>query len=121
LVRDIETHTVEQFFEVSDIPLEIPVVRQATDNRSCVICAEGDSPTRSLDSNQRQQIMYMAIRRGFRPEFGEDISNAGWVVGVECVTLYEAALAGIETSLIPTGIGTRFFGKLFPGYEVIKI
>lgn len=121
MTRDMESHPVEQFFELSGIPLSIPDVPKEELSKRCVICPDGEPPTKKLSAEQQQILLKMARKRGFRPEFGEDVSGAGWVVGVECVALYEAAFQGVKCSLVPTGVGTGFFKKLLPGYEILKI
>ena len=48
------------------------------------------------------------------------ISQAGWVIGVEGAPIFEAASRGIKTSLVPTGMGTNLYSKLFPNGEILK-
>ena len=50
-----------------------------------------------------------------------DITGAGVVVGVESPGLFLAAAKGLETHLVPTGVGTRLYKKLCPQGNIIEV
>jgi len=49
------------------------------------------------------------------------LEQAGWIIGVESLKLYQGAIQGIKSTLIPTGVGTSLFKKLFPYSSILKL
>jgi len=47
--------------------------------------------------------------------------DLGWVIGTENVPVFEAAAAGIKTSLVETGLGGELFKKLFPSQKLLRL
>ena len=61
----------------------------------------------------------IAGKNGYFVEINESVTDAGWVIGVECEDFYKAAISGTRVSLVPTGFGTKFFQWLFPKGEIL--
>tara|TARA_Y100000034_G_scaffold134723_1_gene203987 strand:- start:792 stop:1316 length:525 start_codon:yes stop_codon:yes gene_type:complete len=87
--------------------------------KKCVIVKSGAYPTSPLETKEVKKFQQMASDEGFEPVITDDIEDAGWVIGVESVPLFEAAAQGIKTTLIDTGVGTRLFKMMFPTNPVI--
>jgi hypothetical protein len=87
----------------------------------CVILSNGQFPTKSLTDSQVSHLEKLAKRLGYHPELNTDVENTGLVMGVEGTEFYKAALAGVETKLVPTGVGTRLYKMMFPGGEILKV
>jgi len=44
---------------------------------------------------------------------GNDFKGAAWVIGVENEYLFAAAAHGIQTALVPTGLGANLYQNMF--------
>jgi len=111
---NMKDHPVWELLKESNIPISIPDVPLPDHTVKCVIAAKGVLPTKSLNDNQINKVKSIYQAKGYRVEVDGDISGAGCVVGVESVPLFQAAFLGIETALVPTGIGTDLYKSLFP-------
>lgn len=120
VLRGNRCHPIEEFMEASGIPCEVRIPRVERTSK-CLIFPSGGTPADSMRDDQVQKAMAFARANGYRPEFGEDLTGVGLVVGVESPQFYEAAFSGIEAKLVTTGKETKFFEKMFPGYGVLKI
>lgn len=115
-----KVHPVLQLLESSQLIVpSIPQKEKMT--QKCVIVSNGSYPTGSLIEKNVIALKKLAIQRGFVPEINGEIENAGWVVGVESLKLYQAVQKGIPTSLVPTGIGTPLYKMLSPEGEILNI
>lgn len=113
------THPIEDFLNKAGVNnCSIPTTPKEKTNK-CVIITKGSFPTKSIDINKIQQIK--KLTSGMDCELDTNISEAGLVIGVESVGLCEAASQGIETILIPTGVGARLYKKLFPIQKIVHI
>lgn len=116
-------HPIEMMLSESDIPLPIICNVSAVQSKLCCIYSQGSLPTKNLTNDQIDYYRSQAIYKGYTvwvdPNF-ESASQAGWVIGVECSSLFEAASKGIQTTLIDTGIGGSLFSVLFPKSEIVK-
>lgn len=117
LLCDMQTHPVEEFMKESEIPCG-PVVRANHTNGHTVLLTNGTIPVKSLNANQIKAAIDYVRSQGQEPILNEDVSNAGWVIGVECEQLYIAASAGKKITLIPTGFGENLFKNMFPDSEI---
>lgn len=99
-----------------------PIARpKPTHTRKCVIITKGTYPTKPLIAKQIDTLKTRAVSRGFEVELDADVVNSGLVMGVESVGLFQAANQGIETALVPTGIGTRLYKKLYPDNAILEV
>jgi hypothetical protein len=114
-------HPVESFLKESGIEhYAVPVQAVADHTDQCVVIAKGNYPTVSLDEQKINHLKRIAISEGYQPVVGEDVSNAGLVMGVESYGLFEAAARGIKTRLYPTGLGAKLYQSMFPSGEVLR-
>ena len=119
---DGKTHPIEDFAkecELSDYTVCREVQKEKTVR--CVIITQGSYPTLSLNQNQVDKLIRMLKQAGFNPEIDTSIENSGLVIGVESLNLFKAASQGIETKLIPTGLGSNLYSMMFPNGEILKI
>lgn len=113
-------HPVEQLMEECDIP-DWAVRSSPADPRGdkCVILSKSDYPTKPLETPQIDFLKKKAKSLGHTPLLNEPWKGAGVVMGVESVGLLEAAAAGAVTYLVPNGVGTRLYKRMFPFLEVV--
>jgi hypothetical protein len=115
----ITNHAILNLIQESDLTLQcLPRIEPMEVTKKCVIYPDGVLPTKSLDANQLLKIQAICKSKGYTVEVKGSLNGAGWVVGVENEHLFEAAIKGIRTTLIPTGVGTELYKKLFPKGEV---
>lgn len=118
---NMRDHPIMELIEESEILLSSLVVPKSPRTTKCIICPKGFLPTRSMSPKIIEKIISHCVVKGYDVEIGTDIEGAGWVVGVENEQLFLAAFRGIKTSLIPTGIGTDFYKKLFSQGEILEV
>lgn len=116
------THPIEDFLAISKIKNIPDVVKDKTQTSRCVIITEGNYPTKPLEKIQIEKLKSIAFSKGMSIEINSNnIIGAGLVLGVESVALAEAAYQGIETHLVPTGVGTRLYKRIFPNLNLVHI
>ena len=118
LTCDLRKHPVEELIRESALTLSHwkPPTINRSHGAKYVICPNGKFPTKSLTP---QQIETAKIRT--YAEVNNNIDGANWVIGVENEQLFKAAMQGIRTTLIPTGLGTNLYKKLFPSGEIMVL
>jgi hypothetical protein len=112
---DMENHPVLDLLEESKIkygPVTTPL--NPDFSKRCVICPNATLPAKSLSDVQVDKATQMAKQKEYDVEVTDDITGAGWVIGVENTSLFLAASQGIKTSLVPTGPGTQLYKTMFP-------
>jgi hypothetical protein len=117
LTCDLVHHPVEELLKESSLTLKYwmpPAIKLCRNN--CIICPDGKIPTKSLTSKQIEKIKLTT-----HGEVGDDIENKDWIVGVENEQLFKAAFNGVRTTLVPTGVGTNLYKKLFPRGEIMDL
>ena len=114
-------HPVLELLEDSHIPFFEARVPSPDLTMKCVIAPDGNLPTECMTEEQIEAAKTTAINQGYQVEVGYDIEGAGWVIGVENEQLFLAGSRGIPTSLVPTGIGTRLYQKMFPKGEILNL
>lgn len=113
------THPIEDLLQEAEIENATVVSGFCPPvTRKCVLITKGSYPTKSLQQNEIEQIEHRIKKEHFDIEQNVGITNASLVVGVESPELFEAAGQGIRTILVPTGIGTNLYRKMFPQNEV---
>lgn len=116
-----QTHPIEDFVvgaNIANFALSIPVMEKTY---KCVIVTKGAFPTKPLEQHKIDKLKKIADSQNMDWEIDGNITGAGLVMGVESVALYEAASQGIETGLVPTGVGTKFYKHLFPNGKIINV
>jgi hypothetical protein len=137
LIEFATKHPILDFMEESD--LTIPAISTPSPcSGLALICPEGIEPTKSLNPSQVgkaaahvEALGYTSIIVGSdhhssltiknRPQADEKmalIRSCGLAIGVENEFLYEAAAIGKQTILVPTGIGTELYRKMFPANKI---
>lgn len=109
---NMKDHPIEAIFKESN--LEIPTFETETGGDLCFLVADSVVPTKSLTQEEIRKV-----RNKYR--FVDSPQSATWIVGVESAVLFEAAFSGRKTTLIPTGLGTNFYQKLFPNGGLEKL
>lgn len=87
----------------------------------CTIITKGSYPTKSLTDEQIEKISKHFTSEGYRINLDGDIKNGGIFVGVESIQLFEAARLGFKTFLVPTGIGSNIYKKIFENGEILDL
>jgi hypothetical protein len=117
-----KTHPVEDLIkesEISDLSVCNTINNEFT--TKCVIVSKGNYPTVSLTNDKIEKLKRIATSEGFNPLLDDSIHNAGLVMGVESVELFQAASQGIKTRLCPSGIGTNLYKSMFPKGEILSV
>jgi hypothetical protein len=120
LTCDLQSHPVEVLMEESQIPLSISVPEPPPGDY-CLISPEGVIPTKSLTAQQIDRCRHLARDEGLEVEVGNNFQGAAWVIGVENEFLFAAAARGIQTALVPTGLGTKLYQNMFERAEVLEL
>jgi hypothetical protein len=112
-------HPVEAFVKECGFN-DLTVCTKAEESTAlCVIVPRGSHPTKPLTERQVELLIKRGKFEGYDIQLGGDSSNAGWVMGVESVDIYEAAARGAKTLLVPTGLGTNLYKKMYPFAEIL--
>ena len=119
---DMENHPVEELLLESNLPMGPLVYPQRKDSGICLIAAHGLIPTKSLRPEQVDKIKQYVLAQEMTPLVEGQVNHqeAEWVIGVESVALFGGGANGAKVSLVPTGLGTNLFKKLFPEGEILK-
>ena len=134
------THPILNFIQESK--LEIPIIsKPIAKSGLALICPEGINPTQSLKQKDIEILKQKAFQYGHVPiVLGSDIhatlpislrpqnkeklkylTEAAMVFGVENEYLFLGGAMGKDTVLIPTGLGTELYKKMFPFNKILKI
>jgi hypothetical protein len=114
-------HPVELLLKEAEIENCIIEASTPPHTTKCVIVTKGNYPTVDLTKQQTAELEKIATSRKYDVEFDTDVKSSGLVMGVESEGLFLAAVAGIETILVPTGIGERLYGRMFPNAKILRI
>ena len=92
------------------------------DLKRCALLTNGCFPTKSLTGSQIKKAIEIIESNEYSVDINPiDYNEFDAVFGVENEYLYKAASTGIQTILVPTGIGENLFKKLFPNNQIINI
>jgi hypothetical protein len=142
-VREIvfkNSHPILDFMEESNLEIE-SIQSKNLSSGIGLICPEGLMPTKPLTENNVEYLKTWVKQQGFSPvvvgsdihatlnidyrpcgkEKIDQINEASMVVGVENEYLFLAGSLGKATVLVPTGLGTNLYKKLFPKNKIMKI
>jgi hypothetical protein len=124
-IREIQfnniDHPIEALMSEANIQDYVVPIEPAARTRKCVICTKSHYPTMPLTKPQIKKLKSMAMEEGYEPMLDIDIGDAGLVMGVECQEFFQAAAKGIETRLVPTGIGARLYEGMFQRSKVLNL
>jgi len=112
LTCDLQSHPIEVLMVESEIPLPVEVPEPPSGDH-CLISPEGVIPTHSLTQDQIAKCRELAEAEGLEVVVGNDFKGAAWVIGVENEYLFAAAAHGIQTALVPTGLGANLYQNMF--------
>ena len=116
-----QSHPVLDLLEQSGIN-RFSIPTHTTDHTNiCSIVTKGSYPTINLLQTQIRAIQKMSIHNGYEIQINGNWEEAGLVIGVESVDLFEAAARGIKTYLIPSGNGEQLYKKMFPNGNILHI
>lgn len=117
-------HPIEKLLEECEID-NIEICNQSSmPTTNCIFVTTGRLPTRSLNNQQIKRMEAWIKNKYPQAEIEYNKNNlegAGWVLGVESWQIYEAASRGIKTTLVPTGLGTNLYKRMFPQGEIMTI
>ena len=114
-------HPIEQFIKNSGITECRILTPNPINTKKCVIVTKGQYPTKDLDQRETNILKKIGTEDGYDVEVDTDIKSSGLVMGVESRFLFEAAANGIKTKLIPRGLGTNLYKKMFPEGEILEL
>jgi hypothetical protein len=119
LTHDLDYHPVEKILKECGIKYGAVDVPSIDGNILCSICPESLFNSMALTSIQVNKAKEHAQKAGYT--LTNDSFNAGWIIGPENYALFLAASRGLKTSLIPTGLGTNLYKKMFPSGEILNL
>jgi hypothetical protein len=120
LTTDLIKHPVLELLLESKIEIPSNAFPVCRTGNKCVIITKGNCPpTSPLTQIQIQKAIALAASKGYEAMIDKEIEDASWVIGVESDNLYQAGIWGAKTSLIPTGIGTELYKKMFPAGTIL--
>lgn len=114
-------HPVEQFIKNSGITDCCIVTNEPIKTKKCVIITTGQHPTKNLQQKEVDALKKLATEDGYDVEIDTNVESAGLVMGVESYLLFEAASKGIKTKLVPRGMGTNLYKRMFSDAEVLNM
>jgi len=121
LTCNLQDHPVEMLMSESAIPTRVDVPAPPAADARCVILTEGVIPTQPMTARQIEACKQLAIGEGLRPEITNEFQGAAWLIGVENEYLFAAAAHGIQTALVPTGLGTKLYENMFDRAEILDL
>ena len=118
LTCDLVSHPIENLLKESSLTLKhwTPPVKKSSMGNKYVICPQSMIPTKPLTNEQIEKI-----KKTTNAQVDNDIEGKDWVISVENEQLFKAAMKGIRTTLVPTGLGTNLYKKLFPHGEIMNL
>jgi hypothetical protein len=119
---DFVHHPILSLLEESNIkiPENSFPIKEIITKMAVVISSGINPPTEPLSQERLDTAISYCRNLKYEVAVDGDIRNAGLVVGVESAKLYKAAVNGIQTRLIPTGIGTNLYKLMFSEINVLK-
>lgn len=121
IVHDGTGHPIELFLTESGLTSFGVQIEPPPVTTRAVILTKGNFPTTNLNTEEIEWLIAKAKSEGFTPELDVPVDYSGWVMGVESFEMYRAGFMGIRRSLVPNGVGTGFYKKLFPGTEILEL
>ena len=117
-VKEFKIHPTEHVILtfIKEAGLTFPRLPIKGDN-TFLICPNAIFPSRPLTQEQIQSLTTFAKERGYT----RATEDAGWVIGAENECVFGAAAKGIRTTLVPSGIGTELFMRIFPHGKVMDL
>jgi hypothetical protein len=114
-------HSIAQLMSESNIPIKASQAAQQSSSKRCLIAPNGNYPTKNMTEAQVSKATALARQEGYSVEFGDDISDIGWVIGVENVATWKAGRDGKRVSLVSNGVGTNFYITTWKQIKVLEI
>lgn len=122
LKYESDKHPIQQILESSDVQnIGLFAGTVEPETTKAIIVTHNTYPTDPMNARHIDVAQSIAEARGFEVEFSDDWEDAGLVIGVESTALVRAGHAGKALILADTGVGTNFYGKLFPQLETLPV
>lgn len=117
---DTINHPIETLMDESKIPY-LKIKTNQENFKECVLLTNGNFPTKNLEEIQIEKIKKHLENKGIHVEVNKPTNNFNWIVSVENEDLFIAAQHNKKITLIPSGIGTNLFKKMFENPDLIEI
>ena len=114
------THPIEDLMDESKIPY-LKIKTNKENFKECVLLTEGNFPTKNLEKEKIEKIKSYLENKGISVSINESIEKFNWIVSVENEQLFLAAKENKKITLIPSGVGTNLFKKMFENAEVLNV
>lgn len=124
LKDSLDYHPIERLMKESDINCgPICLTKKEKKIKKTALLTNGNFPTRSLNCKQINDAIKIIENNKNEYQINPIIDrewylNFDSVMGVENEHLYKAASLGLDTTLIPTGIGENLFISMFPNNQI---
>lgn len=117
---NLTTHPIDDFISENKLNIQ-PIISEPARSKICVVYTKGMLPTKSIDKNTTEIIVDKIKRQGYQTYVDLDVEDPGYIVSVENEFLVKAGLQKTKIGLIPTGLGTELYKKIFPTVDILKI
>ena len=81
----------------------------------------GNVPTRTINADESFRLIKDIQSKGRTCHVNKPWDGISSVISVEGEQLVKAAAAGIDCTLLESGVGTRFYKKIFPHIRVLSL
>lgn len=115
---NLQEHPIEAFLKESELKVPVLQTKSVENPKSYFISPKGHLPTKPMTSDQVAKYTTQLKNSGCSPV---QFKCADWVIGVENEDTYMAATIGKKVTLVPNGIGSNFFCRLFPNASLEKL
>lgn len=117
---DFRSHPIENI--MSESKLEIPAIRRSSrwHGNTIYLYTKGVLPTNSLDEKQTRSVAEKYRSEGKTCLIDQSHDGVSPICSVENEIFVTCALAGVDCTLIDTGMGRNLLEKMFPDMRSIK-
>lgn len=120
LIFDNATHPVQIIMEESKIRIPVLCGSASKPTNNVFVYTFGNAPTRTLNAEETCSLIKNIQSSGRNCRLNEPWDGVSSVVSVEGEQLIKAAMAGIDCTLLDSGVGTGFYKKIFLHMRVLS-
>ncbi|RTK96608.1 MAG: hypothetical protein EKK64_03220 [Neisseriaceae bacterium] len=117
---DTINHPIEKLMDESKIPY-LKIKTNQEKFKECVVLTNGHFPTKNLNEEQIKKIQSYLSNRGIHVEIDKPTEKFNWIVSVENEELFSSVNKNKKITLIPSGVGTNLFKKMFESPDILDI
>ena len=124
-VREIlfenNSHPIQIIMEESEIKTPVICSSAGLPTNDVFVYTMGNVPTRTINADESFRLIKDIQSKGRTCHVNKPWDGISSVISVEGEQLVKAAAAGIDCTLLESGVGTRFYKKIFPHIRVLSL